>query len=130
MPAIEKVEEAGAGFTLIEVIISFLILSLVLAGTTLSVSYSARLYRKADETRLAAELAERLIAERFDTRPGQAEHEAQSDGSGLRWSIDRKVLTHEVTANGGRMIGFDFTIFDGNGNVLDRYRSFYVERQP
>ena len=72
---VEPNDSSESGFTLIEVIVSFLILATVLGSTTLSISYSASLYRKADQIRVADQLAENVIAERFDTRPQQPENE-------------------------------------------------------
>ena len=125
----DATEDPAAGFTLIEVIVSFLILAMVLGSATLSISYSARLYRKADEISAAGQLAQGLIAEKFDRRPGQPEREAGTEGA-LRWTITRKILAGAFTANGGRLIGFDLALTDRSGRVLDRYSSLYVERQP
>jgi general secretion pathway protein I len=128
MLANEPTTDARDGFTLIEVIVAFLVLATVLGSATMSISYSSKLYRRADEIRMAGELAERLIAEKFDHRPGQSDSEAGVDGV-LRWTIARHPLTNEFTVSGGRLVTFELTILDHRGQVLDKYNTIYVERQ-
>jgi general secretion pathway protein I len=129
VPANESTADARDGFTLIEVIVAFLVLATVLGSATVSISYSSKLYSRADEIRMAGELAERLIAEKFDHRSGQGDSEAGTNGV-LHWRIARHLLASDFTAAGGRLIGFDLTILDRRGQVLDQCDTIYVERQP
>lgn len=129
MPANDRRDAPESGFTLIEVIVAFVILSAVLASVTVSISYSSKLYRRADEARTAGELAARLIAEKFDRRPGLSASETGSDGS-LRWKLTRHPLAQEFTAAGGRLVAFELTILDRRGQTLEQYNTLYVERQP
>jgi type II secretory pathway pseudopilin PulG len=124
----EREDSPIAGFTLIEVIVAFVVLALVLGSVTLSISYSGRLYHRADQVTLAGDLAERVIAERFNKVPQQLEHESGSDGS-LRWTVERRVLADDFTGKGGRLMEFDLELLDTGGRVVDHYETLYVERQ-
>jgi type II secretion system protein I len=123
-------EEAGpsAGFTLIEVLVAFGILALVVGSAMVSISYSSRLFGRADEVRRAEVLAESLIAEKFTRAPGQAEHESGTT-AGLRWTVTRAVRS-EDPAGGTRVIDFNLELATQKGRMIDRYSTVYVEQGP
>ena len=123
----ERLHDATDGFTLIEVIIAFLMLAMVLASTALSVSYSSRLYRRADEARAARDLAEQLVAEKLVRTPQQPEQESGASGE-IRWTIARKIVASHFGPDGGNLVGFDLDLRDRDGRLIDRYSSVYVER--
>lgn len=122
----ERLHGSTDGFTLIEVIIAFLMLAMVLASTALSVSYSSRLYRRADEARAARGLAEQLVAEKLVRTPQQPEQESGTSDE-IRWTIARKILSSHFGAGGGNLVSFDLDLRDRSGRLIDRYSSVYVE---
>ena len=60
------VNDQDAGFTLLEVIVSFLILALTLAVVNISIMRSARLYSAAEEKQNAIETAKNLLLSKVD----------------------------------------------------------------
>ena len=116
------------GFTLLETIVAFVILSMVLGAATLSVSYSARLYHRADQIRAANQLAEQLIAERFERGPNQPRQEAGREGD-LAWAIRRQEAARSAM-NGTRLMAFDLRISDRSGRILAQHQSYYIEAAP
>lgn len=118
-----------AGFTLIEVIVSFVILATVLGSATLSLSYSARLGRQADVRRLAAQCAERVIAEKFSSQPDLPEAENGSDGD-CRWRITRRMAKAAYTESGRNLIVFNLEILNDDGRRADAFETYYVEAIP
>lgn len=115
-----------AGFTLIEVIVSFVLLAAVLGSATLSLSYSAKLGREGEAKRLAVQCAERVIAEKFTRLPGLPDTEAGDNGD-CKWRIDRKMLKAAYTESGRNLVAFRLEILDGGGRPIDKFESYYVE---
>ena len=115
-----------AGFTLIEVIVSFVILATVLGSATLSLSYSARLGREADMKRLAVQCAERVIAEKFSRRPDLPESENGGDDD-CRWHITRRMAKAAYTESGRNLIVFNIEILNDDGRRADAFETYYVE---
>lgn len=120
--------ESQAGFTLLETIVAFVILSIVLGAATLSISYSARLYQRADRIRAANQLAERLVAERFDTGLDQQGGEDGREGE-LGWHIRRREAAKSQTA-GAKLMAFELMVLDRSGQALAHYQSFYMADAP
>jgi len=120
------VQAPDAGFTLIEVIVSFVILATVLGSATLSLSYSARLGREADVRRLAVQCAERVIAEKFSRRPDLPVSENGSDGD-CRWHITRRIAKAAYTESGRRLIVFGLEILNNEGRRAEAFETYYVE---
>lgn len=115
-----------AGFTLIEVIVSFVILVTVLGSVTLSLSYSARLGREAEAKRLAVECAERVIAEKFFRLPDLPKAETGGDED-CRWRIIRKLAKANYTESGRNLMAFKLEILHDSGRPADLFKSYYVE---
>lgn len=115
-----------AGFTLVEVIVSFVILATVLGGVTLSVSNSARLGREAAAKRLAVQCAERVIAEKFDRRPDLPQVETGGDEN-CRWRIARKLAKAAYTESSRNLIAFRLEILDDRGRPADVFETYYIE---
>lgn len=125
----DDVQVSEAGFTLLEVIVSFVILAMVLGSATLSLSYSVRLGREADEKRLVAACAERILAEKFDRRPGMPATEAGAD-NGCPWRIVRKPSKAAYTESGRSLIEFRLEILTDGGRPLEEFETFYLEASP
>jgi type II secretory pathway pseudopilin PulG len=119
-----------AGFTLIEVIVSFVILTTVLGSVTLSLSYSARLNRQGDAKRSALTCAERFLAEKFDRRPGQPATESGIDGEGCHWRAVKKIAKAAYTESGRNLMALRLEILDPRGAPIDAFDTFYVEDTP
>ena len=115
-----------AGFTLVEVIVSFVILAMVLGSATLSVAYSARLDRQAEEKRLAVECAERVIAERFSRLPGAPLSETGADQD-CRWRITRKAIKPKYTESGRGLVAFRLEVLGETGRTIETFDTYYVE---
>ena len=118
-----------AGFTLIEVIVSFVILATVLGSATLSLSYSARLGREADVRRLAVQCAERVIAEKFSRQPDLPVSDNGSDED-CRWRITRRMAKAAYTESGRNLIVFSLEILNNDGRRADAFETYYVEAIP
>lgn len=119
-----------AGFTLIEVIVSFVILATVLGSVTLSLSYSARLNRQAEAKRNAALCAERFFAERFDRRLGRPGTESGAEGEDCRWRAARKIANAAYTDSGRALMALRLEIIDRQGMPVDAFDTYYVEDAP
>jgi len=115
-----------AGFTLIEVIVSFVILATVLGSATLSLSYSARLGREADVRRLAVQCAERVIAEKVSRQPDLPEAENGSDDD-CRWRITRRTSKAGYTESGRSLMTLRLEILGDSGKPVDVFQTYYVE---
>lgn len=121
---------ADAGFTLIEVIVSFVILALVMGSATLSLSYSARLHRNGEAKRLAMVCAQRVLAERFDRRAGLPSSETGADGADCRWRITRGIVRPAFTASGRTLMSLRLEILDQEGRPREAFETYYVEALP
>jgi len=121
-------ENRGAGFTLLEVIVAFLVLSMVLGSAMLSISYSTRLHRKANDLVVVHDLIEQLIAEKFRPTIGQPAQETGKTENGLQWKIDRRVISEQFTPAGDRLMQFRLQISDRRHRILEQVASLYVEQ--
>lgn len=116
-----------AGFTLIEAIVSFVILATVLGSATLSLSYSARLQRKTDAKRTALVCAQTVLAEKFDKRQGQPASESGSSGGTCRWQIQRQIAQSSYTESGRNLMHFRLEILNAQGRAAEILETYYVE---
>lgn len=120
----------NAGFTLVEVIVSFTILALVLGSVTVSLSYAARLHRASEAKQSAMSCAERLIAEKLDEAPGLPATEGGADEGGCRWRITRRIARTAFAESARSLVAFRLEILDDQQHPIDAFETFYVERLP
>lgn len=116
-----------AGFTLIEAIVSFIILAMVLGSVTLSLSYSARLQRKADAKLTALVCAQTVLAEKFDKRKDQPASESGIRDETCRWQIERKIAQSSYTESGRNLMRFRIKILNAQGRVAEMLETYYLE---
>lgn len=121
---------ADAGFTLIEVIVSFIILAMVLGSVTLSLSYAARLHRMSDAKQSAITCAERVVAERLSRSPNLPQRESSADDEDCHWRIARRIARAAYTESARNLISFRLEILDSRGNPVDVFETYYVEALP
>ena len=120
----------NAGFTLIEVIVSFVILATILGSVTLSLSYSTKLNHQAEAKRGAVLCAERFFAERFDRRPGKPGTESGAEGEDCRWRVGRTIKNAAYTDSGRPLMALHLEIMDRQGAPIDVFDTYYVEDLP
>jgi type II secretory pathway pseudopilin PulG len=119
-----------AGFTLIEVIISFVILATVLGSVALSWSYSAGLQRKSEARQRAMNCSERVVAEKFDRKPGLPPSESGIENDDCRWRISRLVARTAYTESGRNLMSFRLDVMDRQGQKVEDFQTYYVEDLP
>ncbi len=85
---------AENGFTLIEVLVAFVILSTALVAANQSLSYSFRAFTAAKMSRSADHLAEEVFAERIGL-PGVPKQEKGEGPDGLTWTLGWELLSLE-----------------------------------
>lgn len=120
----------NAGFTLIEVIISFIILAMVLGSVTVSLSYSARLHRASEAKQLAVGCAEFVIAEKFRKVPSLPSTESGGHGSACRWRIVRRVAKAAFTESARNLVAFRLEILGPQEQLIDAFETYYIESLP
>lgn len=124
------------GFTLLEVLVAFVILSASLVAANQSLSYSLRAFTSAKMSRAADRVAEEIFAERFGLASSpHAENGTAADG--LQWELKREPfalgsgnadvlaekLTLEVTApTNGRIVRRYVTYHSAQKNEDDNAR--------
>lgn len=80
-----------SGFTLLETLIAFLILSIALGIATQSISAAALAYRKADALRAADRLVSEVLAE-YGGIPGSPKQENGVAADGKAWTLTRETI--------------------------------------
>src|SRR6218665_2411268 len=118
---------SDAGFTLIEVIISFIILTTVLGSATLSLSYTARLQRQGEMKRGAMICAQRVLAEHLDRRRGLPASETGTDSDNCRWRIARRAMKLSHTESGRSLMAFRLEILSLQGRAVETFDTYYAE---
>ncbi|MDO6965246.1 type IV pilus modification PilV family protein [Rhizobium alvei] len=109
---------------MIETIVAFVILSLVLGATSVSVGYAMKMFRRAQDLRIAEQLAQRLIAEHFVRTAGPEKTERGTDGK-LVWAI-RRVDVSAAKDQPTKLISFRLDVSDKSGRALVQYQSYYI----
>lgn len=117
---------AESGFTLIEVLVAFLILSMALGGAMASIAYSSQLYRKADELSASHSLAQQIIAEKFWVQTVDILDETGEGPKGLRWRISTSMLQDNFARTGKQLRQFELEVSNGRGQKIETYRTLYV----
>lgn len=84
--------DGGDGFTLIETLVAFLILSISLAILTQSVMQATTQIRTADVSVQARQLATRIIAAARSPASKESKAEGFDDATGLSWGWARKPI--------------------------------------
>jgi general secretion pathway protein I len=74
------------GFTLLEVLVAFIIMSIILVPLLQGGSASVRNVEIASQTELAVSLARSHLSA-FDTQPASAEEDLQGDENGYHWRL-------------------------------------------
>lgn len=121
---------SNSGFTLIEVIISFIILATVLGSVTASLSYSAKLHRASEAKMVAEACAERIIAEKFGRKAGLPATESGAVSETCRWHISRRVVKSEFTESQRSLVSFRLEVLGPQDQIQDAFDSYYVESSP
>lgn len=80
------------GFTLLEVIVAFVVLSLSLIAVNKSVALATTQIRRAEEVRQAEELAQQIWADVILSNNGVARHARGRSEAGLRWELYSKQI--------------------------------------
>jgi len=75
-----------SGFTLLEVLVAFLILSAALAAANQSLSYSLRSFASAKMSRAADRVAQEVFAERLSLSKSPGERSGDA-ANGLKWTL-------------------------------------------
>lgn len=109
------------GFTLLEVVVAFAVLALSLIAINKSVALATTQIRRAEEVRLAEELAQGILADYImsDTKIPKAAHGIS--GSGLRWRLSgsKAEATH-----GWRIVRIKLEIFAVSTRAIRSYTTF------
>ncbi|KQY42542.1 type II secretion system protein [Rhizobium sp. Root483D2] len=116
--------EDNIGFSLLEVLVAFVILSAALVAANQSLSYSFRSFASAKTARAADRVAEEIFAERLLLSNQPSEEEGVTS-SGLKWNLKREPLSlgrenSEITAE--KLI-LD-VISQADGRAARRYVSY------
>ncbi|WP_421869983.1 type IV pilus modification PilV family protein [Pararhizobium sp.] len=95
--------EDDSGFSLLEVLVAFVILSAALVAANQSLSYSFRSFASAKTARATDRVAEEIFAERLLLSNQPSEEEDGVTSNGFKWSLKREPLslgqeTSEITA--------------------------------
>lgn len=80
------------GFTLLEVIVAFVVLSLCLIAVNKSVALATMQIRRADEVRQAEELAQQILTDVILSNNGIARHARGGSEAGLQWKLNSKPI--------------------------------------
>lgn len=80
------------GFTLLEVIVAFVVLSLSLIAVNKSVALATTQIRRAEEVRQAEELAQQIWADVILSNNGIVRHARGRSEAGLRWELYSKPI--------------------------------------
>jgi type II secretory pathway pseudopilin PulG len=118
-----------AGFTVVEVIVSFVILATVLGSVAISLASSARLHRASEAKKQAQACAERILAEQFATKAGLPSVESGAESS-CRWRLSRRVVKLASIAAPRNLVSFRLEILDPTERVIEAFESYYVESSP
>ena len=118
---------SDAGFTLIEVIVSFVILATVLGSMTLSLSYSARMHRDAETKRRATTCAESVLAGKLGKQRDLPDTESGAEGRDCRWRMTRRIARTGYTESGRNLIALRLEILDRDGRRVESFDTYYVE---
>ena len=78
-----------SGFSLLEVLVAFVILSAALVAANQSLSYSLRSFASAKMARAADRVAEEIFAERL-LLPNRPSEEGSITSTGLKWRLKRE----------------------------------------
>ena len=116
--------DKDSGFSLLEVLVAFVILSAALVAANQSLSYSLRAFSSAKMARAADRVAEEIFAERL-TLPGAPSEETRLTPTGLKWRLKREpfslgVGNSDVTAEKLTLE----VISQADGHVVRRYVSY------
>ncbi len=113
---------AENGFTLIEVLVAFVILSAALVAANQSLSYSLRAITAVHMSRSADHLAEEVFAERHSP-PDMLKQEKGEGSDGLTWTLRRELLNLEDTQTAEK---WTLDLIAPTGKRIRRYITYRV----
>jgi len=117
---------SDSGFTLLEVLVAFVILSSALVAANQSLSYSLRSFAAVKMSRAADRLAEDVFAERLSAS-GRNGTESGRAADGLTWNLKREPLG---LSGGGAEITAEKLTLEVTAPNNDRIIRHYVTYRP
>lgn len=112
-----------SGFTLIEMLIAFLILSTALVVANRSVSSAVKAFSKARDVRASDRLAGEVLVEHFDGQGTVIGPEVGRSAAGYAWRISRSLLPEGVV--GRQAVRVSVAILDPRGNLVRTYVTYF-----
>ena len=88
----DRIRGRDEGFTLLEVIVAFVVLSLSLIAVNKSVAFATTQIRRAEQVRQAEELAQQVWVDITLSNNGIARHARGISQTGLRWELYSKPI--------------------------------------
>lgn len=116
--------DADSGFSLLEVLVAFVILSAALVAANQSISYSLRSFSSAKMARAADRAAEEIFAERLSVVSPPSD-EAGSAPNGLKWKLKREPFS--VGVGSGEVAAEKLTLevtAQADNRIVRRYFSY------
>ncbi len=115
-----------SGFTLLEVLVAFVVLSAALVAANQSLSYSLRSFASAKMARAADRVAEDVFAERLSVL-GRHGEESGMAADGLKWKLRREPL---ALSDAGTEITAEKLTLDVTAPTDDRVIRRFVTYRP
>lgn len=118
-----RISDRDEGFTLLEMLIAFLILSTALVVANQSVSSTVKAFSATKDINVADRLASEILAERFDDRQRTVGEDAGEPEDGYRWRIRREPISKGAAP--GQAMRLSVSVLTPQGKIVRSYVTYF-----
>lgn len=116
--------DRNAGFTLVEMLIAFLILSTALVAANQSISSAVKAFSTTRDIRAADRLASEVLVEHLDGQGTLIGPEVGRSPDGYAWRIGRSLLPGGE--GGGQVVRVSVGILNPQGELIRTYVTYFA----